>query len=99
MRPILRFIGNIFDNLLAGEVRAGFGQTEIADELHARRVVGLAGEAHGTRANGLGLPLAGPKLVALRDEILRPDVEPSRARWRFRPARRSPPLFTRVQIE
>ena len=99
MRPVLRFPGNIPDNLFAGEVRAGGGQAEIADELHAGRVVGLAGEADGARANGLGLPFAGPKLVAFRDEILGPDVEPACAGWRFGTAGGAPLFFARIEIE
>src|SRR4051812_30532947 len=61
--------------------------------------LGLAPQAHGARANGLGLPVAGPELVALRDQILRPNVEPSRAGWRFRPVGGAPLLFAWVKIK
>src|SRR6185503_12338006 len=97
--PMFRFLGKIPDDLFAGQVCAGGGQAKIADELHTGRVVGLAGEPYGARANGLGLPFAGPELVALRDEVFRADVESSRAGWRFRSAGRAPLFLLGVEVE
>src|SRR6185369_9546974 len=99
VRPVLRFLGNIFDNLFAGEMCVVGGQAEIADELHAGCVVRFAGEAHRAWANGLGLPFADPQFVALWDEIFRPDVEAPGAGWRFGPARRAPLFFARIEVE
>ena len=84
VRPELRLLRHVLDDLLAREVRRLRVERELADELHAGRLVRLAREPHRARTDGFRLPFAGPERVTLGDEILRPDIEAPRAGRRFR---------------
>jgi hypothetical protein len=78
MAPVLRLARDVLDDLCAGQVRRPRVEAELANELDARRLVRLAREPRGARTDGLRCPPAGPELVALGNEVFRPDVKASR---------------------
>src|SRR4029453_846710 len=53
MRPILGLLGDVLDDLLAGEMRGLRVEPELAHELDTSRLIGPASESNGARPAGL----------------------------------------------